>query len=81
MHESDTEYEQLDRLLRSHPSFSAPPHFSERVMQRLADHSQLLPIWQYPVVQWFATATGLMFALSRLLAYIFSAWLSIQLAG
>ena len=81
MHDPDSEFEQLDRLISTHPPSSGPVNFSDLVMQKLDEHSQLLPIWQYPVVQWLATTAGLLFALGRLLGYIFSAWLSVQLAG
>ena len=81
MHDPDTEFEQLDHLIISHPPSSGPAHFPEWVMHHLAERSQHLPLWQYPMLQWLAAFTGLLFTLGRLLGYIFSAWLSIQLAG
>jgi hypothetical protein len=81
LHHPDNEFERLDRLINSHPPSSGPMNFSALVMQKLDERSQILPIWQYPVVQWLATTVGLLFALGRLLGYIFSAWISIQLAG
>jgi hypothetical protein len=81
MHDDDYEFERLDRLIGANPPPSGTQDFPELVMRNLTGRSQILPIWQYPLVQWLATGTGLLFALGRLLGYIFSAWLSIQLAG
>jgi len=81
MHDTDSEFDRLDRLMGTHPPPAGTADFPKRVMHRLAGRTPVLPIWQYPIVQWLATAAGLWFVLGRLLGYIFSAWLSIQLAG
>lgn len=81
MHDPDNEFERLDRLIGSYLPSNGPVDFPELLMRKLDDRSQLLPILQYPILQWFAASAGLLFARGRLLGYIFSAWLSVQLAG
>ena len=81
MSDNRCEFDGLDRLMTAHPPSSGPADFPERLMRQIASVSALPPLWQSPTIQWLAAAAGLIFTLGRLLAYIFSAWLSVQLAG
>ena len=81
MHDPHAKFDRLDQLMNSLPPYSGPAEFPSLVMRRLTTRSQVRSLWQYPLIQWLATGIGLFFTLGRLVSYIFSAWLSIQLAG
>ncbi len=81
MHDDPIEFDRLDALLAAHPPASGPADFAAAVMQRISTAQPRIPLWEHPAIQWIAASIGLFFTLGRLLGYIFSAWLSIQLAG
>ena len=81
MHDNPAEFDRLDQLIDAHPPADGSADLTERVLQRIATRSPQTPIWQHQLMPWLAAAIGLFFTLGRLLGYIFSAWLSTQLAG
>lgn len=81
MHESDPEFHRLDALMTAYPPASVPEGFAERAMQRVEAETPAVPVWERPWVQWLAASLGLALTLGRLLTYIFSAWLAVELAG
>jgi hypothetical protein len=81
MHDHSVEFNRLDQLIKAHPPAAGSADLAERVMQQLTTSSPQTPIWQHQLMPWLAAAIGLFFTLGRLLGFIFSAWLSTQLAG
>ena len=81
MRKTDLEFDQLDSIINDHPPVKVTEGFTERVMQAVELQRPWVSLWDRPWVQMAATAIGLSFALWRLLSYIFSAWLAIELAG
>ena len=80
-HQSEPKLERLDTLIESHPPAPPPLGFAARVMGHLARELHPVPFWQRPWVQWLATTLGLVLALGRLVGYILSAWLAVEVAG
>jgi len=81
MNKTDLELESLDSLIKEHSATIVPEDFSKRVMKHIEIQPLLVRLWERPWVQWAAASIGLAFAMARLLNYIFSAWLAIELAG
>jgi len=81
MNKTDLEFDRLDSLINDHHTINVPAGFSKRVMKDIELQSLWVKLWERPWVQWAAASIGLAFAMGRLLNYIFSAWLTIELAG
>ena len=81
MPEADSEFDELDALINDHCITHVPEGFSGRVMQHIEMQIPAIMLWEHPWIQWVAAGIGLAFALGRLVGYIFSAWLAIELAG
>lgn len=81
MHDDPSEFDRLDALISVHPPNGAPADLPVRVMRKIAHLPRTTAIWHLQAIQWLAAGVGILFTLGRLLSYIFSAWLSIELAG
>lgn len=81
MHKTDSEFDELDALMNNHPISHVPEGFPGHVMQRIDMQAPWTMLWDRPWVQWAVAGIGLAFTLGRVLSYIFSAWLAVELAG
>jgi len=81
MNKTDLEFDSLDLLIKDHSATIVPEGFSKRIMKHIETQSRFVGLWDHPWAQWAAASIGLAFAMGRLLNYIFSTWLAIELAG
>jgi hypothetical protein len=81
MHDDPSEFDRLDALMQAHPPAQGAADLPARIMGKIGKLPPAAAVWRYQVVQWLAAGVGIFFTLGRLLSYIFSAWLSIELAG
>ncbi|MEA3277340.1 MAG: hypothetical protein U9Q81_19075 [Pseudomonadota bacterium] len=81
MNEQDPDLAALDALIEAHPPDNAPAGFPERVMGLVASEPLVRPFWQRDWVQWLAAGVGLALTLGRLVGYILSVWLAVEVAG
>ena len=71
----------LDRLIRAHPPQGPAPWLATRVMARVRDKTIAPPAWQTPWLQRLAAGVGLALALTKLVTYVLSAWIVVEIAG
>lgn len=71
----------LDRLIRIHPPQGPAPGLSGRIMERIRTETIAPPLWQAVWIQRLAAGLGLALALYRVLGYLLSAWIAVEIAG
>ena len=81
MYDDPADFAKLDTLINAHPPTEGPADLQTRVMQSIADIPPTTTLWYLQALQWLAAGVGILFTLGRLFGYIFSAWISIELAG